>query len=151
MPAGVGEPFFDSVESLLSHMLFSIPAVKGVCFGAGFDFAKMRGSAANDAFISENGKISTLSNHNGGVLGGITNGMPLVFRTAVKPTPSIYKEQHTISLTSGENAVLKVRGRHDPCIVHRARAVVDACTALVLADLLALRYGTDYFLPQESN
>ncbi len=151
MPAGVGEPFFDSVESTLSHILFSIPAVKGVAFGAGFDFARMLGSEANDPFVNQNDKIITESNHNGGVLGGITSGMPILFRTAVKPTPSIYKEQKTVSLISGENALLKVRGRHDPCIVHRARAVVDACTALALADLLALRYGTDYFLPEKDN
>lgn len=143
--AGVGEPFFDSVESTLAHILFSIPAVKGVAFGAGFGFANMRGSEANDPYRNENGHVVTLSNHNGGILGGITNGMPIRFQTAIKPTPSIYKEQKTVSLTSGENADLLISGRHDPCIVHRARAVVDACTALALADLLVLRYGTDYF------
>ena len=151
MPAGVGEPFFDSVESILSHMLFSIPAVKGVSFGAGFDFAKMKGSEANDPFRNQNGKVVTSTNRNGGILGGITSGMPLLFRTAIKPTPSIFKEQETVLLGSGENAVLKVHGRHDPCIVHRARAVVDACTALALADLLALRYGTDYFFQEKDN
>ena len=151
MPAGVGEPFFDSVESILSHMLFSIPAVKGVSFGAGFDFAKMKGSEANDPFRNQNGKVVTSTNRNGGILGGITSGMPLLFRTAIKPTPSIFKEQETVLLGSGENAVLKVHGRHDPCIVHRARAVVDACTALALADLLALRYGTDYFFREKGN
>lgn len=144
MPAGVGEPFFDSVESTLSHMLFSIPAVKGVFFGAGFGFADMRGSEANDAFRNENGEIRTVTNHNGGVLGGITSGMPLIFSTAVKPTPSIYKEQDSVSLSTGENAKMTVKGRHDPCIVHRAAAVVNACTALALGDLLALRFGTDY-------
>lgn len=151
VPAGVGEPFFDSVESMLSHALFSIPAVKGVSFGAGFDFARMHGSEANDAFRNENGKVVTETNHNGGILGGITTGMPILFRTAIKPTPSIYKEQKTVSISNGENAVLKVHGRHDPCIVHRARAVVDAIAALTLADLLALRYGTDYLLPEKDN
>ncbi len=144
LPAGVGEPFFDSVESTLSHMLFSIPAVKGVSFGAGFAFADMRGSEANDALANENGKIITKTNHNGGVNGGITNGMPLLFNTAIKPTPSIYKEQSSVSLTDGKNAKITVKGRHDPCIVHRAAAVVNACTALALGDLLALRFGTDY-------
>ena len=145
VPAGVGEPFFDSVESTLSHMLFSIPAVKGVEFGSGFSLADMRGSEANDPFYSEKGTVKTATNHNGGILGGITSGMPIVFRTAIKPTPSIYKEQKTVLLGTGENTVLTIRGRHDPCIVHRARAVVDACTAIALADLLALRFGTDYF------
>ena len=144
MPTGVGEPFFDSVESRLSHMLFSIPAVKGVSFGAGFDFANMRGSEANDAFINENGKIITKTNHNGGVNGGITNGMPLLFHTVIKPTPSICKEQDSVSLDSGKNVKITVKGRHDPCIVHRAASVVNACTALALADLLTLRFGTDY-------
>ena len=147
MPAGVGEPFFDSVESLLSHALFAIPAVKGVEFGDGFALAEMRGSEANDPIASENGKIFTRTNHSGGIGGGITNGMPLSFRVAVKPTPSIFREQETVSLKTGENTLLSLRGRHDPCIVHRARAVVDAVTALVLCDMLALRFGTDYLMP----
>ena len=149
MPTGVGEPWFDSVESLLSHMLFSIPAVKGVEFGAGFAFASMRGSDANDPFLNRDGKIVTATNHNGGINGGITNGMPIIFRTAVKPTPSIYKTQKTVSLDSGEACDITIKGRHDPCIVHRARAVVDAVTAIVLADMLASRFGTDYFSPKK--
>ncbi len=148
MPEGVGEPFFDSVESILSHALFSIPAVKGVAFGAGFSFAEMHGSEANDPFRNENGRVVTETNHNGGILGGITSGMPILFRTAIKPTPSIYKEQRSISLDTMENATLSIKGRHDPAIVHRARAVVDAITAIALADLLVMRFGTDYFCPE---
>ncbi len=144
MPAGVGEPWFDSVESLLSHALFSIPAVKGVEFGDGFAMASMRGSEANDELKMEHGKVATVTNHNGGINGGITNGMPLIFRCAVKPTPSIFKAQATVDLSLGENTTLSLEGRHDPAIVHRARAVVDAMTALTLCDLLATRYGTDW-------
>lgn len=147
IPAGVGEPWFDSVESVLSHILFSIPAVKGVSFGSGFDLAEMRGSEANDPYVKCGGVVMTATNHNGGIGGGITNGMPLLFKTAIKPTPSIAKTQRTVSLDSGEETEIAVTGRHDPCIVHRARAVVDACTAIALADLLALRCGTDFFCP----
>lgn len=145
VPAGVGEPWFDSVESVLSHALFSIPAVKGVQFGDGFALSDMRGSKAGDAFRVENGKIVTKTNHNGGINGGITNGMPIIFSVAVKPTPSIFKIQETVDFIKGENAEITINGRHDPAIVHRARAVVDAVTALTLCDLLALRYGTDFF------
>ncbi len=144
VPAGVGEPWFDTVESLLSHMLFSVPAVKGVEFGEGFGFAALRGSEANDAFCSKNGTVKTVTNRNGGINGGITNGMPITFRTAIKPTPSIYKKQKTVSLETGEPCDITIEGRHDPCIVHRARAVVDAVTAIVIADMLAMRFGTDY-------
>ena len=144
LPAGVGEPWFDTVESLLSHMLFAVPAVKGVEFGSGFALASMTGSAANDPFRAEKGRYVTTSNHNGGVNGGITNGMPLVFRTAVKPTPSIFRQQDTVDFAKEENAVLALEGRHDPVIVHRAAVVVDSVTALVLCDLLALRFGTDW-------
>ena len=144
LPAGVGEPFFDSIESILSHMLFSIPGVKGVEFGAGFAIADMLGSEANDPFCINDGKISTKTNNNGGINGGITNGMPLLFRCAVKPTPSIFKEQETVSLSKMNDTSLTLSGRHDPAIVHRVRAVVDAATAIALADLLVTRYGTDY-------
>ncbi len=143
LPAGVGEPWFDSFESRLCHILFSIPAVKGVAFGEGFGFARMRGSRANDPFRRVDGRIVTLTNHNGGVNGGITNGMPVQFCCVIKPTASIAREQLTVSLETGENAVLAVRGRHDPCIVHRAAHVVNACTAVAVLDLLAERYGTD--------
>ncbi len=137
MPAGVGEPWFDTVEGLLSHALFSIPAVKGVEFGAGFAYADMRGSQSNDPFRNENGKVVTETNNCGGILGGITNGMPIIFRCAVKPTPSIYKEQQTIDMRTGENTTLIINGRHDPAIIHRARVVVDSVAALVLLDMLS--------------
>ena len=136
LPAGLGEPWFDSVEGLLSHALFSIPAVKGVEFGDGFALAELRGSEANDPFRMENGAVVTSSNHNGGVNGGLTNGMPLIFRTAVKPTPSISKAQKTVDLSSGVDTEIEIRGRHDPCILPRARVVQDAVTALVILDLL---------------
>ena len=144
MPVGVGEPWFDSMESLLSHMLFSIPAVKGVEFGAGFGLAELRGSAANDLYRLENGEVVTATNHNGGINGGITNGMPLVFRTVIKPTPTIFKAQDTVDFHTMTETVLEPKGRHDPAIVHRARVVQDAATAIVLCDALALRYGTDW-------
>jgi len=144
LPAGVGEPWFDTIEGVLSHAIFSIPAIKGVEFGSGFAMADMRGSQANDSWQMGADGPYTVTNHNGGVNGGITNGMPLVFRCAVKPTPTIAKEQNTVSLTTGVNGTLAARGRHDPCIVHRAVAVVDAVTALTLCDMLAGRYGTDW-------
>ncbi len=143
LPAGLGEPWFDSVESLLSHLLFSVPAVKGVEFGDGFGFADLKGSKANDPFVTENGTIRTKTNRNGGVNGGITNGMPLLFRTAVKPTPSIFRKQETVDFIKNENAEIEMKGRHDPAVIHRARVVVDSLTALALADLLTVRYGTD--------
>ena len=144
LPAGVGEPWFDTLESVLAHGIFSIPAVKGLEFGKGFALSDMKGSEANDAYtVKENG-IQTKTNHNGGILGGISNGMPILFRTAIKPTPSIYKKQNTVDFIKNENTELLIQGRHDPAIVHRARVVVDSITALVLCDMLALRYGTDF-------
>ena len=144
MPEGVGEPWFDSIESQLAHMMFSIPAVKGVEFGAGFAMADLRGSAANDPMRMESGKAITTSNNNGGINGGITNGMPIVFRTAIKPTPTIFKPQNTVDFKNMTETVLEPKGRHDPAIVHRARVVQDAATAIVLSDALALRFGTDW-------
>ena len=144
LPAGVGEPWFDTLESVLSHMLFSIPAVKGVEFGGGFALADMTGSQANDAFRISGGKVVTATNNCGGILGGITDGMPLIFRIAVKPTPSIYQEQQTINMNTNEETLLTIKGRHDPAIVHRARVVADSAAALVLCDQLALRFGTDW-------
>lgn len=144
LPAGVGEPWFDTLESVLAHGLFSIPAVKGVEFGSGFDLINKRGSQSNDPFRSDNGNIVTETNYCGGILGGISDGMPIIFRCAVKPTPSIYKEQQTVDMRNMENTTLQIQGRHDPAIVHRARVVVDSITALVICDQLALRYGTDY-------
>ena len=143
MPAGVGEPWFDTVESMLSHALFSIPAVKGVEFGAGFDVCDMRGSQVNDEFYNDGG-IKTKTNNNGGINGGITNGMPIVVRCAVKPTPTIFKAQDTVDIISGDNTVTEPKGRHDPCIVHRARVVADSVVALTLCDLLTTHYGTDW-------
>ncbi len=144
LPSGVGEPWFDTVESLLSHALFSIPAVKGVEFGAGFAISDMLGSQANDEITIKDDKIITETNNNGGINGGITNGMPIVFRCAVKPTPTIGKPQQTIDFINNENIVLEGKGRHDPCIVHRARVVVDSITAIVICDMLSGRYGTDW-------
>ena len=142
LPAGIGEPWFDSVESELAHLMFAIPACKGIEFGAGFGFAALRGSEANDPFTMRGGEIATATNKNGGVNGGITNGMPLVFRTVLKPTPSIYKEQHTVDYISRQDAELQIRGRHDPCIVPRAAVVQNTLTAFGLLDLLTVRYGT---------
>ena len=144
LPAGVGEPWFDTLEGVLSHALFSVPAVKGVEFGSGFTLADLRGSEANDPLRNGPEGIRTLTNHNGGINGGISNGMPLLFRCAVKPTPSISKEQLSVNGTTGEDETLQIHGRHDPAIVHRARVVVDSVTALVLCDLLAQRFGTDW-------
>ena len=149
LPAGVGEPWFDSLESVLSHALFGIPAVKGVEFGDGFALADLRGSTANDSFRMRDGKIVTATNRNGGINGGISNGMPLIFRCAVKPTPSIFKEQDTVDFSAGTDEKLLLKGRHDPAIVHRARVVVDSVCALVLCDMLAQRFGTDYLGPEE--
>lgn len=144
LPAGVGEPWFDSMEGMLSHALFSVPAVKGVEFGLGFGFADLKGSEANDSFEIQDGKIVTKTNNNGGINGGITNGMPVSFRTVVKPTPSIYKKQETIDIGAMEQTVLQIEGRHDPAIIHRARVVVDSMTAIVVADMLTTRFGTDW-------
>ena len=144
MPEGVGEPWFDSVESMLSHMMFSIPAVKGIEFGAGFGIVDMRGSTANDPMKLDNGRIVTATNNNGGINGGITNGMPIVFRTAIKPTPTIFKPQATVDFGSMTETVLEPKGRHDPVIVHRARVVQDAAAAIVICDALAMRSGTDW-------
>ena len=144
MPAGVGEPWFDTVEGVLSHALFSVPAIKGVQFGEAFDMVNGRGSEFNDSYYISDKEIKTTTNHNGGISGGITNGMPVVFRCAVKPTPSIFKAQATVDFMKGEDAVLELKGRHDPAIIHRARVVVDSVTALAVADLLATRFGTDW-------
>ena len=144
LPAGIGEPWFDSLESVLAHALFSIPAVKGVEFGDGFAMSDLRGSQTNDSFALQDGKVITKTNHNGGINGGISNGMPILFRCAVKPTPSIYKEQDTVDFIENREKKISIKGRHDPAIVHRAGVVVDSVTALVLCDLLAQRFGTDY-------
>ncbi len=136
LPPGVGEPFFESVESALAHLLFSIPAVKGVDFGAGFRSASMRGSEHNDAFTVEAGRVATETNHAGGILGGITNGMPITFRVAVKPTASIAKPQRSVDLGTMRPTEIVVTGRHDPCIVPRAVPVVENAAAMAILDLM---------------
>lgn len=146
MPVGVGEPWFDTLEGMLSHALFSIPAIKGVEFGLGFQIADLKGSEANDPFAINDGKIVTKTNNNGGINGGISNGMPIVFRSAVKPTPTIAKEQDTVNFNENTNVTIAAIGRHDPCIVHRARVVVDSMVAITLCDALTTKYGTDWWL-----
>ncbi|MCC5893941.1 MAG: chorismate synthase [Alkalibacterium sp.] len=137
IPAGYGNPFFDSVESTLAHLVFSVPAIKGIEFGTGFDITKLKGSEANDEYYyDENNEIKTRSNNNGGIIGGITYGMPIVFRSAVKPPASIKKKQQTINIKEGKNAELEVEGRHDPCIVPRVLPVLEAVTAIGLTDLM---------------
>ena len=136
VPAGLGAPYFDSVESRLSHALFSVPAVKGVEFGDGFGISAMTGAEANDQLHYADGKVVAETNHNGGITGGITNGMPVIFRVAIKPTPSISREQKTISLQEKCDTTLTIVGRHDPCIVQRAVPVIEAVTAWTMWDLL---------------
>ena len=136
VPVGLGEPFFDTVEGELSKIMFAIPAVKGVEFGAGFRAAGMRGSEHNDPFVVVDERLRTAKNDAGGVLGGISNGMPITFRVAFKPTASIAKEQRSVDRTTMKETDIKVEGRHDPCIVPRAVIVVEAAAALVLADLV---------------
>lgn len=145
MPSGVGEPFFSSIESELSAAMFSIPAVKGIQFGAGFDFVNYYGSEINDNFyIDEQNNIKTSTNNNGGLNGGITNGMPIIFSVVIKPTPSIGIKQNTVNFNDKSDCQLLINGRHDPAIFHRASVVVDSLTALVICDMLTLRYGTDF-------
>ncbi len=136
LPAGLGDPMFDGIESRLAAALFGVPAVKGVEFGLGFGSSRLRGSENNDPFTVENGAIVTASNRSGGILGGITTGMPVILRAAIKPTPSISRPQRTVSLSAMEPAELVIHGRHDPCIAHRAVPVIEAVTAVVLLDLL---------------
>jgi len=136
VPAGIGEPIFDSMENRLSAVLFGIPAVKGVEFGNGFSAAGLRGSQNNDAFVMHEGSIQTLTNRHGGILGGITSGMPVLFRVAFKPTPSISKEQGSVSLSRREEVRLSITGRHDPCIVPRAVPCVEAAAAIAIYDAL---------------
>lgn len=138
LPVGLGEPFFDSLESCLAHAMFSIPAVKGISFGLGEKFASSYGSEANDAFRNNNGQIVTLTNNNAGINGGISNGMPVYFKTIIKPTPSIAKKQSSINQKL-ENVDLEIKGRHDPCIVQRACVVADSLIAFTILDLLLLQ------------
>ena len=146
MPAGIGEPWFDSIEGILSHALFSIPAIKGVEFGDAFNKVSRFGSDYNDPLRVCDGRVITTTNNNGGINGGISNGMPIIFKCAVKPTPSIYKKQESIDINSLTNASLEIKGRHDPAIIHRARIVVDSVAALCVYDMLSASFGTDYFL-----
>lgn len=146
LPAGVGEPWFSSVEGVLANAMFSIPGIKGVEFGTGFSICDMLGSAANDPFEIKDGKVVTTTNNSGGINGGITNGMPIIFRCAVKPTPTISKPQQTVNINTNTNETLVATGRHDPCIAHRMRVVVDAVTALILCDMLTLKFGTDWLV-----
>lgn len=136
MPVGVGGNMFDTVESRLSAALFGVPAVKGVQFGAGFDFAEMLGSEANDGYEIKNGNVALLSNNNGGVLGGMSSGAPIVFSVVLKPTPSISVPQKSVNLQTMENETLVVKGRHDPCVVPRAVPVIEGITAVILLDLM---------------
>ncbi|VEN72645.1 Chorismate synthase [Candidatus Desulfarcum epimagneticum] len=139
VPVGLGEPFFDSAESVISHMVFAIPAVKGIEFGAGFAAAAMKGSRHNDPLADPGGR--TLANHAGGISGGISNGNDMVFRVAVKPTPSIARPQKTLDLSSGKMTRLEIKGRHDACAALRAPVVVEAAAAIALADLSLLFYS----------
>ena len=139
LPAGLGDPMFDGMENRIAAAVFGVPAVKGIEFGAGFTAAGLRGSENNDAFSVENGRIITESNHCGGILGGITDGMPLTFRAAVKPTPSIARPQQSVDLNTGEIVPLTVTGRHDPCIVPRAVPCLEAAAAIAVYDALLAR------------
>ncbi len=136
MPAGIGEPIFDGIENRISMAVFGIPAIKGIEFGAGFGSAVMLGSENNDAFTVENGDIKTVTNNHGGILGGISSGMPIVFRCAVKPTPSIGIEQNSVNTETKAAEKLIIGGRHDPCIVPRAVPCVEAAAAVVIADYI---------------
>jgi len=147
VPVGLGEPTFDTLEGELAKSLFSIPAVKGIEFGSGFAAARMKGSQNNDSFIIRKGKVVTETNNAGGILGDISNGMPIVVRVAIKPTPSIYKNQTTVDLKTMKKASIKIHGRHDTCIVPRAVAVVESMMAITLCDF-ALRAQ---FLPRVIN
>lgn len=136
VPAGLGEPMFDGIENNIAKIVFGIPAVKGVEFGAGFASARMRGSENNDAFCIKDGKVSTKANNHGGALGGISSGLPIIFRAAIKPTPSIARKQESVSLKKSESSPLEIEGRHDPCIVPRAVPVMEAALAVALCDMI---------------
>ncbi|RBP40246.1 chorismate synthase [Garciella nitratireducens] len=139
--AGIGNPFFDSIESILAHLMFSIPAVKGIEFGAGFEITKLKGSQANDEYYYQGNQVKTYTNNNGGIIGGISNGMPIVFRVAIKPTPSISKKQQTIDIQTKKNVELEIKGRHDPIIVLRAVPVIETVSAIGILDIILSQTG----------
>ncbi len=141
LPAGIGEPMFQSIESKVAHLLFSVPAIKGVEFGLGFDFMNHTGSEVNDSLYYANDCVKTKTNHNGGINGGISNGMPIIIKSVVKPTPSIFQSQDSINIETKENIHFQIEGRHDPAIIHRARVVIDSVVAIALVDLCMQRYG----------
>ncbi len=136
LEAGVGSPFFDSLESTIAHLAFSVPAVKGIEFGIGFDFGESQGSVVNDEYCIKEGKVKTLSNNNGGITGGISNGMPVVFSVVIKPTPSISKVQKSVNIRTMKEEEITIVGRHDPCIVQRAVVVMESIMALAILELL---------------
>lgn len=146
LPAGLGDPMFDGIENRIAQIVYGIPAVKGVEFGLGFASASCRGSQNNDAFAIRDGKVVTLTNRCGGILGGITTGMPLIFRAAIKPTPSIAQPQQSISLSAMSAQSLQVKGRHDPCIVPRAVPVVEAAAAIAILDIILSQEGSSWIL-----
>ena len=146
LPIGLGDPFFDNIESMISKSIFAIPAVKGVQFGIGFEFCKKLGSEVKDEWqIDELNNYYTKNNNNGGINGGISNGMPVLFLTAIKPTPSIGIQMDTVDLKNKKNDVIKINGRHDPAIVRRANIVIHCMTSIVITDLLMMRYGNDFY------
>jgi chorismate synthase len=136
MPAGIGEPLFDALDADLAKALFGVSAVKGVEFGAGFKATEMLGSQNNDAFVMKNGKVESATDNAGGILGGLSSGMPITIKVAIKPTPSISKEQKTVDLSTMKNATLSVKGRHDPCVVPKAVPAIEAAVAITLVDHL---------------
>ena len=136
LPAGCGDIMFGSIEGRISEALFGVPAVKGIEFGAGFSFDKMLGSEANDRYVNKDGKIATVNNNNGGILGGLSNGMPIIFRAVLKPTPSISKAQETLNLNTMETETLSIKGRHDPCVVVRGLAAIENLVCFVICDIL---------------
>lgn len=144
LPVGLGDPWFSSVEGKLSNAMFSIGGIKGIEFGLGFNFSNTTGSACNDAFYVDGDVVKTKTNNNGGINGGITNGMPVVFNIAVKPTPSISIPQETVNFKENENVELSIKGRHDPAIIRRMSVVIDSMTAIVITDLLITKFGIDY-------
>ncbi len=148
-PAGVGEPWFDSLEGAISRAVFAIGGIKGIEFGRGFALAGLRGSEANDPFRMQDGKVVTASNNSGGINGGISNGMPIVFNMAVRPTPSIARAQQSVDFVNARDVQLEIRGRHDPAIVRRICIVVTSLVAVVLCDMLAQRFGTDWIVSKD--